>query len=202
MTPGDVAAFERCIDRGGVAVFPADTVYGLASNPGSKSSVERMYALKGRDQGRPAAIMFFRLERALAALDWLEPRTVDAVGRLLPGPVTVVVPNPNRRFSLAGGGGGLGVRVPRLEDALAPLAEARVAVLQTSANPTGGKDTRRVGDLVAEIRAGVDIVLDGGELSGVPSSVVDLTEYERTGRWEVIRETAVDRVQLARILQA
>jgi L-threonylcarbamoyladenylate synthase len=190
----DVEAFERCIGRGGVALFPADTVYGLACNPGSSGSVARMYALKKRAEDRPAAVMFFELERALAALPQLGPRTVAALRRILPGAITAVVPNPAGLYALAGGGGGLGIRVPRIEG---PLAYARVAVLQTSANRSGEPDARRLEDVAPEIREGVDIVLDGGELSGVPSSVVDLTRYEETGEWELLRETAVTKEEIA-----
>jgi L-threonylcarbamoyladenylate synthase len=197
MTGEDVEAFERCIGRGGVAVFPAETVYGLACNPGSSGSVARMYALKGRAEGRPAAVMFFELERALAALPHLGPETVTALRRLLPGAITAVVPNPAGLYALAGGGGGLGIRVPRLES---PLAQARVAVLQTSANRSGERDARRLCDVVTEIREGVDIVLDGGELSGAPSSVIDLTRYEQTGEWELLRETAVKKDEIESLI--
>jgi L-threonylcarbamoyladenylate synthase len=190
LNAADVATFEKCIGRGGVVVFPADTVYGLACNPGSTSSVERMHALKGRDSRRPSAIMFFQLERALLALPDIGPATAAALRALLPGPLTVVLPNPSRRFPLAGGEG-LGLRVPRLEGGLAPLAEARVAVLQTSANPTGGREARRLEDVAGEIRAGADLVLDGGELSGTPSTVVDLTSYEDDRSWRLLREAAV-----------
>jgi L-threonylcarbamoyladenylate synthase len=196
LTPDAVAEFERCIGRGGVAVFPADTVYGLACNPGSPSSIERMLALKKRAPKRPSAVMFFQLDRLLTALDWLSERTADAVRRLLPGPLTLVVPNPTGRYALAGGSG-LGIRVPRLEGPLEPLAGARVAVLQTSANPTGGKDACRVSDIVTEIVEGADIVLDGGELSGIPSTVVDLTRYDQDGSWQLLRETAVTQARVA-----
>jgi L-threonylcarbamoyladenylate synthase len=200
MLAEDVVAFERCIGRGGVAIFPADTVYGLACNPGSEGSVGRMHALKEREEGRPSAVMFFGLERALAAVPELGPRTAEAIRRLLPGPVTVVVPNPAGRYPLAGGHAGLGIRVPRLEGPIAPLAAARVAVLQTSANRSGGTDARRLSDVDTEIRDGVDMVLDGGELSGVPSSVVDLTRYEQSGEWEMLREAAVGREWIAELL--
>jgi L-threonylcarbamoyladenylate synthase len=199
LTPESVEEFERCIGRGGVAVFPADTVYGLACNPGSPSSIDRMLALKKREEGRPSAVMFFQLERMLTALDWLGGETRRAARRLLPGPLTLVVPNPTGRYALAGGSG-LGIRVPRLEGPLEPLAAARVAVLQTSANPSGGADARRVSDIVTEIVEGADVVLDGGELSGIPSTVVDLTRYEQDGSWELLRETAVPRARVAELL--
>jgi L-threonylcarbamoyladenylate synthase len=199
LTAESVLDFERVIGRGGVAVFPADTVYGIACNPGSVSSVERMFALKQRAEDRPAAAMFFQLERALTALEWLSEDMKAAIERLLPGPLTLVLPNPEGRYALARGGTKLGLRVPRLEGALAPLAQARVAVLQTSANPSGGPDARRVADVDAAITAGADLVLDGGELAGTPSSVVDLTGYE-SGEWSLLREAAVSRAEVEALL--
>jgi L-threonylcarbamoyladenylate synthase len=197
----NVAAFERCVAGGGVALFPADTVYGLATDPESPAGVERLYALKGRRPDRPAAVMFFALDRALAALPELDARTRGAVELLLPGALTLVVANPARRFPLACEPvpERLGLRVPLLDGALAPLACAPVAVLQSSANPSGGPDARRVEDVDASIRAGVDVVLDGGELPGTPSTVVDLSDYAR-GEWAVLREGAVPRPELEAVL--
>ena len=93
----DAERLSRCIQVGGVAVFPADTVYGLACEPDIAEAVERLYALKGRRPDRPAAVMFFDVELALAALPELEPRTRALMERLLPGGVTLLLPNPPRR---------------------------------------------------------------------------------------------------------
>ena len=68
MTPEDVETFERCIAVGGVAIFPADTVYGLATEPDSREGVDRLYRLKGRAPDKPAAVMFFELEAALSEI--------------------------------------------------------------------------------------------------------------------------------------
>jgi L-threonylcarbamoyladenylate synthase len=189
----DVAAFERCLGDGGVAVFPADTVYGLACDPDAEQAVTRLYALKGRPPDKPAAVMFFDLERALATLPELGLRTAAAVRRLLPGAVTVLLPTPARRFARASGPdpATLGLRVPNLAGPLAALAGVRAPVLQSSANEAGGVDPRRVGDIPLQIRRGVDLVLDGGELPGTPSTVVDLRRYEDLGEWSVLREGAV-----------
>lgn len=198
MTPADVEAFDRCIANGGVALFPADTVYGLATAPDSPDGVERLYELKGRPPERPAAVMFFDLAEALDALPDLGGRTRNALTRLLPGPVTAVVENPAGRYPLACGPrpDRLGLRVPALAGPLAPLREMRRPVLQSSANPSGGVDPRRVDDVDESIRAGADVVLDAGELPGVASTVVDLSELERSGEWTVLREGAVDAAAL------
>jgi L-threonylcarbamoyladenylate synthase len=193
VSPEDVATFERCISVAGVALFPADTVYGLATEPDSREGVERLYRLKGRRPDRPAAVMFFQLELALVALPELGERTRAALERLLPGGVTLIVPNPERRYPLACGPEPerLGIRVPRLTGALEPLAAASWPVLQSSANSSGGADARSVEGVEAAIRAGVDMILDGGELPGTASTVVDLSDYEVSGRFRIAREGAV-----------
>jgi L-threonylcarbamoyladenylate synthase len=189
----EVETFERCIGVGGVALFPADTVYGLATEPESREGVDRLYRLKGRRPDRPAAVMFFRLELALDALPEMPARTRTAIERLLPGGVTLLLPNPAHRFPLACGPNQdvLGLRVPELTGTLAPLAGMRWPVLQSSANPSGGPEARRIDEVDERIRAGVDLILDGGELPGTPSTVVDLTGYHENGGWEIVRKGAV-----------
>jgi L-threonylcarbamoyladenylate synthase len=151
--------------------------------------VERLYEIKGRPQDRPAAVMLFRLEDALAALPELGSRTRAALERLLPGPVTLILPNPARRFPLACGPTPerLGLRVPDMP----AFAQVRAPLLQSSANPSGGTEARRLDDVDSRIRELVDLELDGGELPGTPSTVVDLTRLEEMGEYEVLRQGAL-----------
>ncbi len=193
MTPEDVATFERCISVGGVALFPADTVYGLATEPDSKEGVERLYRLKGRRPDKPAAVMFFALEAALAALPELPGPTAGAAQALLPGPATLLLPNPRHRYPLACGPTPdvLGLRVPALEGELTALSALRWPILQSSANVSGGPDARRIDEVDDDIRAGVDMILDGGELPGTPSTVVDLSGYHEDGSHHIVRPGAM-----------
>jgi L-threonylcarbamoyladenylate synthase len=193
LTAADAESFERCLRVGGVAVFPADTVYGLACEPGIPEAVERLYALKGRPPDRPAAVLFFDRARAFAALPELGPRTRALLELLLPGAITALLPNPLHRFPLACGPDPetLGLRVPVLGDALAPLAAVHRPVMQSSANATGGADARRLADVPEALRAGADLVLDGGELAGTPSTVVDLRGFEAGDEWAIRRPGAV-----------
>ncbi|HEV2723759.1 MAG TPA: L-threonylcarbamoyladenylate synthase [Thermoleophilaceae bacterium] len=199
MTTDEVREFRDCIEAGGVALFPSDTVYGLAAAPERESAVRRLYEIKGRSPERPAAVMFFDLERALATLRELGPRTRAALRRLLPGPVTVVLVNREKRYPLACGPSPerLGVRVPELAGALQPLGGLEVPVLQSSANRSGGVEARRLEEVDRSVRSGVDLELDAGELPGTPSTVVDLSSYEEGSRYEVLREGAVPAARLA-----
>ena len=188
------AAFERCLAVGGVALFPADTVYGLACDPSNRIAVERLYLLKRRPLEKPSAVMFFDAELAVAALPELGPRTQRALTALLPGGVTLLLPNPAERFPLACGADPrtIGLRVP----VVPALAEVRWPVLQSSANRAGGDEPRRLEDVPEFFRATVDLIVDGGELPGVASTVVDLRRYEDRGGWSVVRDGAVGQAEL------
>lgn len=202
ITPDQAATFERCMAVGGVAIFGADTVYGLACDPDTPDAVQRLYAMKGRRPDKPAAVMLFSLELALAALPELGPRTVAALEGLLPGPVTLLLPNPERRFPLACGPDPetVGLRVPALGPATAALGAVRWPIMQSSANPSGGADARRVADIPEPIRAEADLVLDAGELDGTASTVIDLRAFEHDGAWDVVREGALARACVAATL--
>ena len=163
--------FDECIRSGGVVLFPADTVYGLAVDPGNEEAIERMYRLKGRPREKRSALMYFSVEDV--------PDLPEPARRLLPGPVTVILAD------------GRGLRVPdgpRL---------ATLPVLQTSANPSGGPDPRRLEDVDPAIRAGVDLEIDGGELPGTASTVVDLSGEEA----RIVREGAVSAARIQELLR-
>lgn len=183
---------------GGVALFPADTVYGLACDPDNRFAVQRLYLLKRRPLDKPSAVMFFDLELAFAALPELGERTRATMRALLPGAVTLLLPNPAGRFPLACGEdrSTLGVRIPRVP----LLAGVRWPVLQSSANRAGGADPRRIEDVPELIRAASDLVIDGGELPGTPSTVIDLRRHEDAGEWRIVREGAVGEEELGRAL--
>jgi L-threonylcarbamoyladenylate synthase len=204
LSAADAETFERCIAVGGIAVFPADTVYGLACEPDSKEAVQRLYMLKRRRPDKPAAVMFFALDLALAALPELGPRTAAALDALMPGPVTALLTNPAGRYPLACATdtGTLGLRVPAWPPALAALADVRWPVLQSSANAAGGPDARRLEEVPEYMRAHADLVLDGGELPGTPSTVVDLRTFEAQGAWSIAREGAMSVTELAARLES
>jgi L-threonylcarbamoyladenylate synthase len=193
------AALERTIATGGAAVFPADGLYGLACDPLDAAAIERIHRIKGRDDGKPSAVMYFSPLAMRELVESLGPHTRDAVGALLPGPVTLVVANPHGRYPLAcrEDPARLGVR---LIDG--PLAGAMCPLFQTSANVSGEPAPSRFDDVPAEIVAMVDLAIDGGALTGLPSTVVDLTGFDEDGGWEVLRDGGLSAGDLAARLAA
>lgn len=181
-------AFERTVTAGGVVVFPSDGLYGLACDPLRAGAIARVHELKGRDEGKPSAVMFFSPLILRELLGSLGERTRAALAALLPGPVTAVVHNPERRYPLAcrEDPERLGLRLIE-----GPLAGARCPVFQTSANRSGEPAPASCAAVPASIAAGADLVIDGGELRGRPSTVVDLVGLERGGGWRILREGAL-----------
>jgi L-threonylcarbamoyladenylate synthase len=195
----DVArsALARCIAAGGVAVFPADGLYGLACDPLDAASIERIQRVKGRDHGKPSAVMYFSALAMRELVAGIGPRSARAVGALLPGPVTLVLANPHHRYPLAcrEDPERLGVRLIS-----GPLGGAMCPVFQTSANRSGAVPAARYEELPAKIIEAADLAIDGGTLTGLPSTVVDLTSLEEGGDWTILRDGALSRSDLAACL--
>jgi L-threonylcarbamoyladenylate synthase len=179
----DVAV--RALRAGEPVVLPTDTVYGVCCKL-EEDAVERMYGLKGRLPGRPTAVLFSSVKDALTAAPALSRRVAEA---LLPGPFTLIVPNPERRFRFVTGSrpDTLGVRVPALTGAPALVLRKAGPLVATSANLAGGRAPRRIGDVPFEIQDGCAAVIDAGELPGLASTIIDLTGPEP----RVVREGAV-----------
>jgi L-threonylcarbamoyladenylate synthase len=180
-----------------VALFPADGVYGLACDPLSAAAIERIHEIKGRDEGKPAAVLYFSPLAMRELLPSLGPRTREAIAALLPGPLTLVVANPDRRYPLAcrEDPERLGIRLIG-----GPLAGAGCPLFQSSANHSGEPPAARFDQIAPAIIESVDLAIDGGELGGSPSTVVDLTAIEHGGGWKVLRDGGMPADLLARRL--
>jgi L-threonylcarbamoyladenylate synthase len=185
--------------RGKPVVLPFDTVYGLAAEPYREESTLRLYKLKGRPEIQPTALVAVDLDYLLECVPELRGRAATLARQLLPGPLTLVVPNPARRFRWLTGTSPetIGVRVPALTGPGGDVLARVGAVVATSANLRGEPDPHSLAEVPERIRAGAAAVVDGGELPGAPSTVVDLTGPEA----RILREGAVPADEVLRRLQ-
>jgi L-threonylcarbamoyladenylate synthase len=193
------SALQECVAGGGVALFPADGVYGLCCDPLNERGVGRIHELKGRDARKPSAVMYFSPLAMRELVSAMGERTRAAAGALLPGPVTLVIDNAEHRYPLAcrEDPGRLGVRLIE-----GPLAGMPLPVFQTSANPSGGESPAAFAELDPRISGGADLAIDGGELPGVASTVIDLTELDSGGHWRLLREGGMPAGEVERMLAA
>lgn len=183
-----IQAAAEAIRAGKLVVFPADTVYGLGTTPYRPEPVERLARLKGRDVRQPTALMAASVDFLFECVPELRGRSGAIVRALLPGPYTLVLPNPGRRYRWLTGArpDTIGVRVPELSGPGAELLERAGAIAATSANAHGGTEARRLEDVPEEIRTACAAAVDGGELPGTASTVIDFTAAEPV----VLREGA------------
>jgi L-threonylcarbamoyladenylate synthase len=189
------------VKAGQLVVVPTDTVYGLAATPYHEGPVRRMLTLKGKPEKSPIALVATDLDFLLECVPELRGRDATIARALLPGPYTLVLRNPARRFGWLCGERpeAIGVRVPRLEGDVAAILEQVGALAATSANLHGGPDPRMLSDVPEQIRSAAAALVDAGELHGAASTVIDFTGPDA----RVIREgtapaaEAIDRVLAA-----
>ena len=184
-----IDAAVTAIRAGRPVILPTDTVYGLCTTPYAEEAVERLYALKGRPSRRPTALLASDVDMLLECVPELRGRAAVLARALLPGPLTLVLPNPARRYRWLAGEtpDKIGVRVPELPTVAAAVLAQVGAVAATSANLAGGPDPRLLDDVPGELRRAVAAEIDAGELPGIPSTVIDVTGAEP----KVLREGAV-----------
>ena len=190
----------QALRDGKPVVMPFDTVYGLAADPYRAEPVQRLYRLKGRDETEPSALVAWDFDFLLECVPELRGRASSLAQLLLPGPVTLILPNPARRFRWLTGTNpeALGVRVPTIDGPGANVLERVGVVAATSANHPGGRDPKRLDEVPEEIREGAGALVDGGELPGSPSTVIDLTGEKP----RIIREGALPAEEALRRLDA
>jgi L-threonylcarbamoyladenylate synthase len=184
------------LGRGLPVVLPFDTVYGLVALAASEDAVRTMYELKGRALTQPTALVAASVRQLFDAVPELDG--IAAVTALLPGPYTLILPNPARRFAWLTGGtpAAIGVRVPHLPAPTTEVVRRAGAVVATSANDPGEPDPATLEEVPERIRAGAGAVVDGGCVPGTPSTVVDLAGAEP----RVLREGAVPAAEVLRRL--
>ena len=188
----------EAIRAGRLAVIPTDTVYGLATNPYSEAPVRRLYRAKGRDDLQPTALVAADLDLLFECVPELRGRAGSIARALLPGPFTLILPNPARRFRWLTGSKPetIGVRVPELAGPGGEVLARVGAIVATSANLPGEPDPRRLDEVPEQIQTAAAALVDGGELPGTPSTVIDFTGPEPI----VLREGAAPAADALRVV--
>ena len=197
-------ALTAAVEAAHLACFPTDTVYGVGGVR-RPETVAAIAAAKGREADKPLQVIFATLDLLLDQVP-LEPRVGAAVRRLLPGPLTLVVPYPHGWLCPppgdVGGVSTLGLRVPLWPRGARLFAQLQAPLIASSANRAGEPPPRRLADVDPAVLAGCDLVCDGGQVDGHASSVVDLSRYETQMVWRLLRAGAWDEAHIATALGA
>lgn len=192
---------EKCasiVKRGGVVVFPTDTIYGIGCDPYNDAAVNRIFRIKGRDEKKPLPVLAYSTQDAekLIALG----RTGMALAKKYwPGALTIVAPITDNRISpiVTAGSMNLAARVPANRCVLLLLKHCKYLV-GTSANLSGQKSLKSVKEVLGSGLAGFDALLDGGAVEkGVESTIVDVAGATP----KVVREGAIKAEEIYRSLE-
>jgi L-threonylcarbamoyladenylate synthase len=197
---GDVERVLAAVRAGLPVLLPTDTVYGLVGSAQREDYAARVYRVKGRNETKPTALLAGSLESLFECVPELRGRSGVIAQALLPGPFTLILPNPARRYRWLTGvrTDAIGVRVPELPEASRRVVEAAGCLMATSANDPGGPDPVTLDDVPQRIREAVAAELDLGPLPGTPSTVIDFTTDEPV----VIREGIVPAAEAIARVQA
>ena len=198
---GDEERAIEAVRAGRPVLLPTDTVYGLATSALREEFAADLYRVKGRDELQPTALVASSLDMLFAWLPELEDRDRCIAGALLPGPFTLVLANPSRRFRWLTGTrtDAIGVRVPTFPEPARRVVDAAGCILATSANEPGGADPPTLDDVPPRIRIACAAEIDAGRLPGTASTVIDFTSEQPV----VIREGAAPSVDaLSRVRAA
>ena len=185
----DLARAVRSLKDGGVVAIPTDTLYGLAADVFNLTAIDRVFAIKGRDENQALPVLVNGWEQVETAAKDVPSQAKNLAERFWPGALTLVVLKsagvPDR---LTAGGPTVAVRMPDHPVPIALINGLGGPITGTSANISGGADPSSLAELTAQIGGRVDyIVTSGPAPKGTASTVVDIT----SGQPKLLREGAV-----------
>lgn len=185
----DVSVWERVIDifkKGGVIAYPTETFYGLGVDPFNETAVKKLFHLKGREADKPISILVNDKKMLAGIAEEIPLSAEKLIKKFWPGPLTIIFKaKKSIPTTLTAGTGTIGVRISSNPITQKLLETIDSPITTTSANPSGKKSPVTADEVMNYFKNKVDLILDGGVLSGkLGSTVVDFTE----GCLKVIRE--------------
>lgn len=185
------------LGAGGVAIFPTDTVYGIAASVFRPHAIRRIYRLKGRSYKKPFPFLVANMEQALALVEPPSKKLRRLLDKYWPGPLTVVFNTSALGRWTTGGKDTLALRVPAHPVTQAILMEMGQPLAVTSANRSGQPESVSGNEAGILFCGKVEALVDAGPCpGGVPSTVINVSSTH----WTLVREGAIKKKELLRFL--
>lgn len=166
----------RTLARGGVAILPTDTIYGLHARASDDAAVARIAAIKGRDDTKPFIVLAATIDDLSPLGVTAAPETLAVLGTIWPAPLTAILPIATA-IAASRGANTLAVRIPDLPW-LQNLLRRTGPLVSTSVNRSGDPPLITPSELARELHEAVDGVADCGSISAKPSAILDLSTAE------------------------
>lgn len=190
------------IARDGLIVIPTDTVYGIAANAFSTEAVRRLLAAKERTRQAPPPVLVGDVATFDALASEIPDPIRELMARVLPGPLTVILPaQPSLQWDLGDTHGTVALRVPNHEVTRELLRETGPLAV-SSANRHGQPAPATAAGAVEQLGDRVECVLDAGEVGGAASTIVDATGITsgHDGQVRIVRDGALPRAVIRELL--
>jgi len=188
----------RTISNGGLIAFRTDTFYGLGADPLSRLATRRIRQLKSREETSPILLLISDYDKVAHFITKPSQLFLSVASRHWPGPLTLVgAARPELPEELTAGSGTIGLRLPNDDDVRSLVRACGGALTATSANHSGGLPARTAKNVEAYFPAGIELIIDGGDVTVMqPSTVLDLSgDHAR-----IIREGVLTRKELGDVL--
>ncbi len=195
----DLLKCAEILKKGGLVIFPTETVYGIGADARNETSVERIYKAKGRPANNPSIVHLPSSDKAKVWSERWDDRAEKLAQAFWPGPLTMILPaSPDIARKTLAGGRTVGLRVPGHPVARRLLEFADLPVAAPSANLSNSLSPTRIDALDDKLMARVDAILDGGECGiGIESTVIDLTDENPI----ILRPGMIQRREIEKVLQ-
>ncbi|MFA5339419.1 MAG: L-threonylcarbamoyladenylate synthase [Candidatus Omnitrophota bacterium] len=176
------------LKKGGLVVFPTETVYGLGANLLDKKAIKKIYEIKKRPKNKPLTVHVADTASVRKITGKIPAGAERLIKKYWPGPLTIILRDSRGKKT--------GFRMPDNKIAFGLIKKAGVPVVAPSANISGNKPPTSAAEVLRDLDGKVDIVIDGGKTAiGIESTVVDMTGR----RPKVLREGAIPKAEIERI---
>jgi L-threonylcarbamoyladenylate synthase len=196
-TTKNIATASNILKKGGVVIYPTETVYGLGCDPFNIKAVRRIFRIKG-EREKPLPVLSCNITdvKRIAELSEIAEKIAD---RFWPGPLTLVLPKkPALPDIVTCNLKSVGVRVPKHKVALELICSSNRFLVGTSANKTGRKPPKTAQEAKKQVGQKVDFILDGGfSCLGKSSTLLDLTSKELN----ILREGSVGLDEIMEVVE-
>ena len=179
------------LKRGGIAVIPTDTIFGIVANAMNESAVQRLYEMRGRNPSKPCIVLCGSLEDLRLLEINVSEEELRMLNKIWPNPVSVIFQCPSDDMSyLHRGSKTLAVRIPK-DTALSKFLKETGPLVAPSANPGGMPPAKNIEEAINYFGDSVGVYV-GGEVSNEPSTLIKVVqgkpEVLRRGAWEVPKD--------------
>ena len=176
------------IKKGGIVIFPTDTVYGIASNIDDEKAISNLFELKGRNDNKPICVLTSSVNK-IEKVAYIKNKELELITKYMPGALTIILDKKEDISNrLTSNLQTIGVRIPNNEIALNILKYIEKPLATTSANLSGNQPATKLEELVDEFNGKVDIIIDGGITDLKQSSTIIKVENNEI---KVLREGTV-----------